>query len=269
MTQHNLTLGAIYPDDMWIDSDINRMLDEFRKFLPQDVPMVTVRTHVPMFLEENGEPEEDASVELGRWLAENGDIETAAARLMRLEPSLFAYYCTTASFVSGVAGDEALKQRVEDATGLPCTTASSAIVCALRHLGISRVATASPYMEDVNLALGRYLAECDIEVVNSNPLHRLQDHGIVPPSTIREAARMADVPEAEAILISCTGQKTADFITDLEEEIGKPVITSNQATGWQALNMLGVEPCLPRRGTLFEKRSDTNNSRNEPHGPQN
>ena len=30
----NLTLGAIYPDDMWIDYDINRMLDEFRKFLP-------------------------------------------------------------------------------------------------------------------------------------------------------------------------------------------------------------------------------------------
>ncbi len=262
MTQENPTLGAIYPDDMWIDSDINRMLDEFRKFLPEHVPMVTVRTHVPMFSEENGAPDEDASVALGKWLAENGDIETAAARLMRLQPSLFAYYCTTASFVSGVAGDEALKQRVEDATGLPCTTASSAIVGALRHLGVRRVATASPYMEDVNRALSCYLAECDIEVVNSNPLHRLQDHGIVPPTTIRAAARRADVPEAEAILISCTGQKTADFISDLEEEIGKPVVTSNQATGWQVLNMLGMEPCLPRRGKLFDSEPYTQNQRN-------
>jgi maleate isomerase len=252
MTQQNLKLGAIYPDDMWIDSDISLMLDEFRKFLPEQVQMLSVRTHVPMFAEEDGAPEEEASVALGRWLAENGDIPTAAARLMRLKPNLFAYYCTTASFVSGVAGDEALKKRVEDATGLPCTTASSAIVSALRHLGVRRVATASPYMEDVNLALSCYLAECGIEVVNSNPLHRLQDHGIVPPSTIREAARMADVPEAEAVIISCTGQKTADFITDLEEEIGKPVVTSNQATGWQALNMLGVKPHLPKRGKLFE-----------------
>ena len=40
MAQENLTLGAIYPDDMWIDYDINRMLDEFRKFLPCHVPMV-------------------------------------------------------------------------------------------------------------------------------------------------------------------------------------------------------------------------------------
>ena len=252
MTQQNLTLGAIYPDDMWIDSDISLMLDEFRNYLPEQVQMLSVRTHVPMFLEEDGALEEDASVALGRWLAENGDIPTAAARLMRLKPDLFAYYCTTASFVSGVAGDEALKKRVEDATGLPCTTASSAIVSALRHLGVRRVATASPYMEDVNRALSCYLAECGIEVVNSNPLYRLQDHGIVPPSTIREAARMADVPEAEAVIISCTGQKTAGFITDLEEELGKPVVTSNQATGWQALNMLGVKPHLPRRGKLFE-----------------
>ena len=92
MAQENLRLGAIYPDDMWIDYDINRMLDEFRKFLPCHVPMVSVRTHVPM---------EDGGLEMGIWLAENGDIEAAAGRLIRLEPSVFAYYCTTASFVLG------------------------------------------------------------------------------------------------------------------------------------------------------------------------
>ena len=243
MTPENRTLGAIYPDDMWIDYDINCTLEEFRKFLPEDVPMVSVRTHVPM---------EDSTLEFGIWLAENGDIEAAAARLMRLEPAVFAYYCTTASFVLGVEGDRALKKRVEDATGRPCTTASSAIVNALHSLGVRRVATASPYLEDVNLALSRYLAECDIEVVNSNPLHCPLDHSLVPPATIREAAQAADVPKADAVVISCTGQKTADFITDLEQQIGKPVVTSNQATGWHALKILGVEPRLPGRGVLFE-----------------
>ena len=118
MAQGNLTLGAIYPDDMWIDEDVNRMLEEFRKYLPGQVPMVSVRTHVPMASEGTDGPMEDVSVALGKWLAENGNIEAAATRLMRLNPSVFAYYCTTASFVLGVAGDEALKQRVEDATGL-------------------------------------------------------------------------------------------------------------------------------------------------------
>ena len=242
MGQEDLTIGAIYPDDMWIDYDINCTLDEFRKFLPDEVPMVSVRTHVPM---------EDSSLAFGIWLAENGDIEAAAARLMRLGPRIFAYYCTTASFVLGVAGDEALKRRVEEATGRPCTTASTAIVKALQTLGVRRVATASPYLEDVNRALSSYLAQCDIEVVNSQPLHCPQDHSLVPAATIREAAQRADAPGAEAVVISCTGQKTADFITDLEQQIGKPVVTSNQATGWQALRMLGVEPRLPGRGVLF------------------
>ena len=111
MAQKHQTLGAIYPDDMWLDYDINRMLDEFRKYLPEQVPMVSARTYVPMFPVGTAEPADDSSVELGIWLAENGDIEAAAARLMRLKPSVFAYYCTTASFVQGVAGDEALKKK--------------------------------------------------------------------------------------------------------------------------------------------------------------
>ena len=33
MAQKVQTLGAIYPDDMWLDYDINRMLDEFSRIL--------------------------------------------------------------------------------------------------------------------------------------------------------------------------------------------------------------------------------------------
>jgi maleate isomerase len=243
MDRGALVLGAIYPDDMWVDEDIQRMLDDFRRFVPEEVRMVTVRTNIPM---------KDNTVEFGTWLAENGDIPAAATRLMRYHPNVFAYYCTTVSFVRGVAGDEDLKRRVQEATGIPCTTTSTAIVQALHRLGIRRVAVASPYLPDVNQALTRYLAECDIEVVNSEALHLEQDHGLVPPERIRAAAERADVPEAEAILISCTGQKTADFISDLERKAGKPVVSSNQATGWHALRMLGIEaPRLPGRGRLF------------------
>ena len=74
---------------------------------------------------------------------------------------------------------------------------------------------------------------------------------MVHAETIRVAAEEADVPEADSILISCTGQKTAGFISDLEQKLGKPVVTSNQATGWHALQMLGVEPRLTGRGRLF------------------
>lgn len=241
--QGSSTLGVIYPDDMWVDQEIDRLLDEFQRFLLEQVRMISVRTYVPM---------KDNTLDLGTWLAENGEIEAAATRLMRYKPDVFAYYCTTVSFVRGIEGDEDIKRRVEDSTGIPCTTTSTAVVEALRTLGVKRVATASPYMTEVDQALTRYLKQYDIEVINSNPLQLPQDHSLVPAETIRIAAEEADVPEAEGVLISCTGQKTADFISDLERKLGKPVVTSNQATGWHASLMLGLKPRLPRRGKLFE-----------------
>jgi maleate isomerase len=242
MADRSPVLGAIYPDDMWIDEDINQVLAEFRRFLCPEVRMLSVRTCIPMI---------DNNLENSIWEATNGDIEAAAGRLMRYQPDVFAYYCTTISFVRGVAGDQDIQHRVQEATGRPCTTTSTSIVNALHGLGIRRVATASPYLEDVNAALTRYLAECGITVVNSHPLRLPQDHSTVPSDTIRAAAEEADVPAAEAILIACTGQKTASFIADLERRLGKPVVTSNQATGWQALQMLGLTPVLPERGILF------------------
>jgi maleate isomerase len=243
MTNPVPTLGLVYPDDMWVDQDLAVVMAEWQAYLGPEVRVVSARTYVPM---------RPQTVELGIWLAENGEIEAAAARLMRYRPQVVAYYCTTVSFVRGAAGDADLIRRMQAATGVPCTTTSRAVVEALRALGIRRVATASPYMPDVDQALTSFLHEHGIEVVSSRPLHLSEDHGLVPAERIRAAAESADVPAADGILISCTGQKAAGFLADLERRLGKPVVTSNQATGWLALQMLGLEPRLPRLGRLFE-----------------
>jgi maleate isomerase len=237
-----LRLGVVYPDDLWVDEDVAVVKDEWRRFLLPEVEMVAARTHIPM---------RDQTADFAIGLLENGEIEAAAKRMLRYRPQVIAYYCTTISFIRGIQGDRALIRRMEDTTGVPCTTTSSAVAAALGALGIRRVATASPYMPDVNEALGRYLAEHGVEVVSSRPLHLTEDHGLVPAERIRAAAEAADDPRAEAILISCTGQKISGFVAEMERQLGKPVIGSNQATGWQALRMLGLEPRLPGRGALF------------------
>jgi maleate cis-trans isomerase len=43
------------------------------------------------------------------------------------------------------------------------------------------------------------------------------------------------------------------MIADLEEEIGKPVITSNQATFWRALRMAGVPDKIEGFGRLLQE----------------
>ena len=56
------------------------------------------------------------------------------------------------------------------------------------------------------------------------------------PSRMPESIRLSnsrasvDRPEAQAVVISCTDFPTFSIIRELEDKLGKPVVTSNQAT---------------------------------------
>ena len=74
----------------------------------------------------------------------------------------------------------------------------------------------------------------------------------VSPGVLAKGARAVDDPASEAIFISCTGLRTAAIVEAIEKELGKPVVTSNQALAWEALRVAGVAEALPGRGRLFE-----------------
>lgn len=238
-------LGAIYPDDAWIDREAQALTDEFARFLPPEVEMISAATYVPA---------RDNTEALGVHLAENGDIEEAARRLLPYDPLCFAYYCTTVSFIRGASGALDLVRRITDATGRPATTTSTAMILALRALGVTRVSLASPYLDDVERRFREYFAAHDIEVVNSLSLRLERGHSIVKPEDIRDLAERADHPAAEAVFVGCTGQRLAVHLTAMEARLGKPVLTANQVTSWHALRLMGLDPYRPDRGRLFAPR---------------
>jgi maleate isomerase len=59
------------------------------------------------------------------------------------------------------------------------------------------------------------------------------------------------VEEAQTVFVSCTALKTADVIEGLEEELGKPVLTANQVTMWDALRIMGAMELTGGVGRLF------------------
>ncbi|MDA1326445.1 MAG: decarboxylase, partial [Proteobacteria bacterium] len=67
-------------------------------------------------------------------------------------------------------------------------------------------------------------------------------------------AKSADRADAKALLICCTDFGTADVVQTLEDELGKPVITSNTATFWAALRGAGIERPIKGYGRLFAAR---------------
>ena len=64
--------------------------------------------------------------------------------------------------------------------------------------------------------------------------------GTLAPGRVVEMACAADHPAAEAVLIPDTAMHTLFILDDLEQAVGKPVLTANQVTVWKGLDLAGA-----------------------------
>ena len=74
------------------------------------------------------------------------------------------------------------------------------------------------------------------------------------PGDPRDGATVlaADNPEVEAVFLSCTGVRSVAIAQELENTLGKPAVTSNQAAFWQCLRLAGCSAKVPGFGRLLQ-----------------
>ncbi|PRZ13418.1 maleate cis-trans isomerase family protein [Nesterenkonia sandarakina] len=216
-------LGVVVPFDMELDAELWR-------WLPADVDLLVTRTP---FLDDV------VTVEFAREVAETSVVTEGVRSLTAGRAGVVLYACSSGSFVSGRAGQEGLVQAMTDAGARDAVTASGAMVEALAVLGITQVSTATPYTPALSLLLESFLDEYGISVTGRAELGLDGRIWEVPYAQAAELIRRADTPDAEAILVSCTNLPTYDLIAPLEAELGKPIITANQATLWAGLRRVG------------------------------
>ena len=162
------------------------------------------------------------------------------------------FHCTAVTTSSPAISAEIAK-RVAAITPTPLTITSDAIVEALRVLGASKVVMVTPYEQVVNDTEVAFLAHHDVTVLREIGLGLSGGRemgAIAPEQWVRETVALRD-PEADAYFLSCTAIRSADVIDTLEEALGKPVITSNQATLWRALRESGISDSIPGFGRLL------------------
>jgi maleate isomerase len=68
---------------------------------------------------------------------------------------------------------------------------------------------------------------------------------------IYRAALKADRADADALFISCTAIRAVDVVDRIEQALGKPVVTANQAMFWQALRTTGCNAKVQEYGELL------------------
>lgn len=158
---------------------------------------------------------------------------------------------TAVSYLSGFKAEPALLDRIARLSGARPLTAATAIAEALRQLGARRIALATPYPEVIASAGRTYWTAAGFEIVAHRGLEGVTNIYEETEARAEALGRAADVASADAVLISGTGLPTAGIVERLERELGKPVVTSQTATLWRALTMLGVKERASGYGRLL------------------
>jgi maleate cis-trans isomerase len=181
-------------------------------------------------------------------------LDGAARSVGEVQPAVVVLAHTASSYVNGHRDEQRLVERLTAAASCPVLTAAGAIVDALHHLGVRRLALGTPYPDEIS-ALGRaYWQAAGFEVVSHRRLDGVTNIYDETEARAAELARLADSSAAEAVLLSGTGLPTVGVLDALERELGKPVLSSNQAMLWRALDAVGrVEP-LAGFGRLLAER---------------
>lgn len=181
-----------------------------------------------------------------------------AAALLAPDVPLQAVYfsCTSGG---AVLGDNTVIQKIQSAKGdIPVITPLSAASSAFTSLGVKKLSVLTPYTEDVAKPVGDYFQNFGFAVQNISCMGLEDDREMarITPDSIIEAAKETITADAEALFISCTALRSAEVASKIEKEIGRPVVTSNQAAAWKALNIAGIEARVSGYGTLLSAPSE-------------
>ncbi|MFG3140709.1 decarboxylase [Streptomyces sp. NPDC048211] len=236
------TVGFLYPGH-FAEDDYPRM----EILLDSTIRLVVRHTESP-----DDAYREDALRELGA----PGRLATRVEELQRSGVQSVVWACDGGSFLYGPDGAHDQVMALARAAGVPASSTSIGFVHAVRKLGANQVAVAATYPEDIAAHFTAFLRAAGMEVVATHAagVADAAEAAAWGLDQVKELARAADRPEADAVLLPDTALHTVGHLAELEEFLGKPVLTANQVAVREALRLADRPAWAPRLGALFAAR---------------
>jgi len=183
-------------------------------------------------------------------------LSDGARELATMGVDAAVWACTSGSFVFGWDGATAQVDGVRVAADVPASSTSFAFVNAARHLGLRRVAVAATYPQDVADRFAAFLGAADIDVVSLSckGIITAAEVGTLGRDDVLDFVAANDHVDAEAVLVPDTALHTVAWLADLEQRLGKPVLTANQVSVWEGLRLVGDTTPRPGLGALFARQ---------------
>ncbi|ADQ68772.1 maleate cis-trans isomerase [Halogeometricum borinquense DSM 11551] len=228
-------LGAVVP------SSNTTVEGEFTTYAPEGVSVHAARMPLESVTPDELDAMADAAVD-------------CADRLSHADVDVVAYACTTGSLLHGPGFDRELELSLAEAAGVPAVATALSVKRALHVLGAERLGVVTPYTEELNQRETDYLESAGYDVITLDGLGIESNTEIgeqTPENAYRQTRMCLDTaPEVDAVFVSCTNYRTLPMIERLERDCDVPVVTSNGATLWDALQRADVSTAdIPGRFT--------------------
>jgi maleate isomerase len=220
--------------------------DDIRIFMPADVRYHIARGRIK---------KEDGKVTHNSLLGLAAEAPTIAGYLNDAGMDAIAFNCTGSSIAGGPGSSERIVDQIQKETGKPATTTILSIIRALRALGIRKLVHVSPFTPEFSDEEADYLRHEGFDVVATVGMGHSDARVVaqMTPEHICDYAAGVDHPDADGIFLSCANSRAMEAIAPLEQKLGKPVISSNQAVIWELLRMVQRRATHEAGGSLLRE----------------
>jgi maleate isomerase len=191
----------------------------------------------------------DGQNERNRMMIDN--IDASIEMLALVQPDVIVIAHTATSYYLGRQSEAELLIRLEKSTGTRVVTAFGSVLRALERLNVRKLALGAPYSRETTLQGKAHLEAHGLDVASFDNLKGVTNIYDETAERAYQLARMVDTPEADAVFLTGTGMPTLPVLEALEQDLGKPVISSASAMMWHALRLTGVRQPIPGYGRLL------------------
>lgn len=179
---------------------------------------------------------------------------TAALLPPEFEFDVVGYACTSGATMIGEDRVDTLIHKVHPnaQTSNPIT----AVKAALGALGLKRIALVTPYPVDVTLGMQANLQRAGFQtnaVASFNQSDDFTVARISSDSILKAVLQIGARDNCDGVFVSCTSLRALQIITKAEEQLGKPVVSSNQALAWHLMRLAGLPDVPANSGQLFKR----------------
>ena len=162
-----------------------------------------------------------------------------------------AYGCTSGTIASGY---DSIFEKINIAKpNTKVTTPITSAIKAIKALKINKLSIFTPYTNEINQSLINYFKKENIEAdeLFYFDIESDLDIGKVDPGYLFEVLTKINLSKDKALFVSCTALPVLSIIKDLENKLGKIILSSNQTLIWDTLKQIKYKNKIDGFGELF------------------